>query len=802
MTALPSSARAVVVGGGIVGCSTAYHLVKAGWREVVLLERHRLTSGTTFHAAGLVGQLRSNANITRLLTYSVELYDRLEAETGLSPGWTRNGSLRLAATPERMIELKRAATTARSFGLEMELLSPREAGELWPLLRTDDLVGAAWFPGDGQAQPSDLTQSLAKGARDGGARLIEGVAVTGFETEGERVTAVLTDQGRIACEAVALCAGQWSPELGRLAGIDVPLHPVQHQYLITESIPGITRGLPSLRDPDSLLYYKEEVGGLVVGGYEPEPKAWAERGIPEGFHFSLLDFDWEQFEPLMSEAPKRIPALETAGVKSTVNGPESFTPDGNFILGDVPGLRNLYLGAGFNAFGIASGGGAGWALAGWITEGQPPFDLSAVDVRRFGAPHRSRAWLRARTLEATGRHYLLGWPHEEYRSGRPERRSPLYDRLAARGAVFGEKLGWERPNWFAGPGEEPRDIPSFGRANWFEAVGREHRACRSTAALFDQSSFAKFLLQGPDAGEALSRLCANRVVRGAGRVTYTQLLNERGGIQCDLTVTQLDEQRFYIVTGTGSALRDFDWIRRNLPAGARAELVDVTSAFATLSLMGPEAPAILQAVTEDRVDGRYGSAHEIAIGGASVRALRLSYVGEPGWELHLPAEQAVAVYERLQAAGAEHGLVDAGYRAIESLRLEKGFLAWGSDIGPGDTPLQAGLGFAVKLEDDRAFIGRAALEAQAAAPLDRRLARFALDDPAVTLLGRETIYRDGERVGWLTSGGWGYSLETNLGQGYVRRPEGVDDTFLASGDWELEVACERHPCRVLLRSAA
>ncbi len=802
MSDLPSSVKIVVIGGGIVGCATAYHLGAMGITDVLLLERHRLSSGSTWHAAGLVGQLRTNANITQLLGYSVDLYRRLGAETGLETGWKMNGGLRLACTPERWTEVKRQATTARSFGLEMQLLTPAEAKELWPLMTVDDVVGAAFLPTDGQASPSDIVQALARGARSHGVTIREEVAVTGFRIEGGRVTGVETGQGMIACDKVVICAGQWSRDLGRLAGVNVPLVSVQHQYIVTEPVPGVTSGLPTLRDPDRLTYWKEEVGGLVMGGYEPNPKPWAERGVPQDFAYQLLDFDTDHFEPTMELALGRVPALETAGIRQFINGPESFTPDGNFILGEAPEVRGIFVGAGFNAFGIASGGGAGMALAEWVATGAPPYDLWPVDIRRFGRNHLSTGWVRSRTLEAYGKHYTMAWPHEEHASGRPARRSPLYDRLTAKGACFGEKLGWERPNWFADAalGETPRDVPTFGRPNWFEAVGREHRACREAAVLFDQSSFAKFMLTGRDAEAALSWIAANDVTRAPGALTYTQMLNERGGIECDLTVARLAEDTFYIVTGTGFATHDFDWIARNIPAGMDARLIDVTSAHAVLSLMGPRAREILAAVAEEDVSNTafpFATMRRISVAGAPVMALRITYVGELGWELHVPAEYAATVYDALMAAGQGHGLRDAGYRAIESLRLEKGYRAWGADIGPDHSPLVAGLGFAVKLRKNTPFLGRAALEAQRAKPLPRMLAGFTVADPDVVLLGRETILRDGKRVGWLSSGGWGYTLGRSIGYGYIRDPEaGVDADMVLAGSYELEVATERVPAEV------
>ena len=802
MTALPKTAKAVVIGGGIIGCSTAYHLAKLGWTDTILLERKKLTSGTTFHAAGLVGQLRSSANITQLLGYSVDLYNRIEQETGLGTGWKMNGGLRLACNEERWIEVKRQATTAHSFGLPMELLTPAEAQKLWPLMDVSDVIGAAFLPTDGQANPSDITQALAKGARMAGVKIFEDTEVLELEIVKGRIRAVLTEAGRVECEKVICCAGQWTREFARRYGVTVPLVSVEHQYVITEAIEGVTSSLPTLRDPDRLTYYKEEVGGLVMGGYEPNPIPWAVDGIPKDFHYTLLDSNFDHFEQIMELALGRVPALANAGVKVLTNGPESFTPDGNFIIGEAPELRNFFVGAGFNAFGIASGGGAGMALAEWAHKGEPPFDLWAADIRRFGRPHFDTDWVRTRTLEAYGKHYTIAWPYEEHSTGRPCRRSPLYETLAAQGACFGEKLGWERPNWFAdlAKGEVPKDVYSFGRQNWFDAVGREHRAAREAAVVFDQTSFAKFALKGPDAKTALDWICANTIDKPVGSLTYTQMLNDRGGIECDLTVGRVAEDEFYIVTGTGFATHDFDWIRRNIPPGSNCQLFDVTSSYAVLSLMGPNARAILRELTREDVSNevfRFGSLRTIGLSGAPVRVLRVTYVGELGFELHMPVEHAPTVYSAVMRAGAEHGLVNAGYRAIESLRLEKGYRAWGADIGPDHTPLEAGLGWAVKLRSDTGFKGRHALEAQRAGGVRKMLACFTVA-PDVVLLGRETIYRNGERAGWLSSGGFGYTVGKSIGYGYVRHPDGVTAEHVLSGCYELEVATERVPAEVTL----
>ncbi|TWT10183.1 FAD-dependent oxidoreductase [Reyranella sp. CPCC 100927] len=807
---LPTHARIVVIGGGIIGCSTAYHLARDHEADVVLLEQGKLTSGSTWHAAGLVGQLRASASITRVLKYSVELYKTLEAETGLATGWKMTGCLRLATNPDRWTEFKRLATTAKSFGMDMHLISPDEVKKLWPLMETADLVGASWLPTDGQASPSDITQSLARGARMHGAKLYEDVRVTGFAMKDGRITAVKTSQGPIVCEKVVNCAGQWARQVGALAGVTVPLQPVKHQYIITEKLAGLATDAPTIRDPDRRTYFKEEVGGLVMGGYEPNPQAWIpdapgsdmpDGDVPDDWAFRLFDDDFDHFEQHMVQAIARVPALADAGVKQMINGSESFTPDGNFILGTAPECANMFVGAGFNAFGIASGGGAGWALAQWVIDGEAPLDLWGVDLRRFSDLHRDRRWVCERTLEAYGKHYTIGFPHEEYTSGRPRIVSPLYERLKAHNAVFGSKLGWERPNWFAPPGASPVDVYSMGRQNWFDAVGAEHRHVREAVGIFDQSSFAKYEFVGPDALKALDWICANDIAKPAGRLTYTQLLNTRGGIEADLTVARLAADRFYIVTGTGFRTHDFGWIRDHIGDGLDARLTDVTEAFGTLSLMGPSARDVLAAVTDADVSNGslpFGHVREIAVAGHTVRALRVTYVGELGWELHVPIDATGKVFDALMAAGRPHGIRPIGYRALDSLRLEKGYRAWGADITPNDTPFEAGLGWAVKLKKNTDFIGRQALEKIKDAPLPKRFAAFTTADPDVVLVGRETILRNGEPVGYLTSGGYGYTLGTPIGYGYVRNAGGVSDDFLASGDYELVVAMERTPVRIHL----
>ncbi len=797
---LPDRAQIVVIGGGIIGCSTAYHLARDHKADVILLEQNKLTSGSTWHAAGLVGQLRSSASITRVLKYSVDLYKNLAEETGLETGWKMTGCLRLATNSDRWTEYKRLATTARSFGMDMHLVSPQEVKKMWPLMDVSDLVGASWLPTDGQASPSDITQSLSKGARMHGAKIFEDVTVTGFLMEGDRIVAVQTDKGDVACEKVVNCAGQWARQIGAMAGINVPLQPVKHQYIITEKIEGLAADAPTIRDPDRRTYFKEEVGGLVMGGYEPNPQPWTLEDVPNDWAFRLFDDDYDHFAQHMEQAIKRVPALNNAGVKQMINGPESFTPDGNFILGVAPECSNMFVGAGFNAFGIASGGGAGWVLAEWVVRGEAPLDLWVVDIKRFSGLHMDRQWVCDRTLEAYGKHYTIGFPHEEYQSGRPRIVSPLYERLKKRRAVFGSKLGWERPNWFAPETMEARDEYSMGRQNWFEAVGNEHRHVRDHVGVFDQSSFAKYELRGSGAMEALQWICANDVSKPVGRLTYTQLLNSRGGIEADLTVSRLADDRFFIVTGTGFRTHDLGWIRDHLPkAGKDLQLTDITEEWGTLSLMGPKARDVLCKITTSDVSNGafpFGHVRELVIAGITVRALRVTYVGELGWELHIPIDAIGKIFDLLMNAGKSEKIMPVGYRALESLRLEKGYRAWSSDITPNDTPFEAGLGWAVKLRSNSDFMGREALAKSS--ELKKRFAGFVLEDSDAVLVGRETILRNGEPVGYLTSGGFGYTLGKSIGYGYVKNPEGVSEEYLNAGSYQLVVANEVVDARLSL----
>ena len=795
---MPDHARVVIIGGGIVGTSVAYHLTQLGWRDVVLLEQGSLSCGTTWHAAGLVGQLRSSSNLTRLIGYSVELYGRLEAETGQSTGWKRCGSVSVARTAERMVQLRRNASVANSYGIEAHVISREEAGARYPLMRVDDLVGAVWIPGDGKANPADVTQALARGARAGGARLLEGVKVTGVDVVRGRVARVETSKGPIATEILVNCAGMWARELGRMSGVTVPLHACEHMYIVTQPIAGVSSDLPVLRDPDGHIYVKEEVRGLLMGGFDPWAKPWGTDGIPEGFAFGTLKEDWEKFEILMTNALTRLPALETAEVRTFMNGPESFTPDNYFILGEAPEVRRYYVGAGFCSGGIAAAGGAGRALAEWIVEDRPPMDLWQADIRRFAPFHGDRRFLRERVSEIVGVHYNIAFPNRELTSGRGLRRSPLHERLRDRRAAFGAKMGWERANWFAPEGVAPEPVYSFGRQNWFPHSAAEHRAAREAVALFDQTSFAKLRLDGADAEAVLQRLCANDVAVPPGRIVYTGMLNERGGFESDLTVTRLSRDAYLIVTGSAQRTRDLDWIRRHLPEGARAAVSDVTDAYAVLGLMGPRSRDLLARVCGADLGNDafpFATSREIGIDGATVRASRITYVGELGWELYLPVQEAGRVYDALWEAGRELGLRDAGYYAMESLRMEKAYRAWGREVTTDDTPWEAGLGFAVRLDKPASFIGREALLSRREQPLTKRLLTFVLEDEAALPWGDEPILRDGRVVGAVTSAAFGHTLGRAVAMGYVRDPDGVDERYIETGAFALDIGGDRVAAR-------
>jgi len=770
----PTQARIVIVGGGIAGCSTAYHLSLMGQTDVLLLEQGKLTCGTTWHAAGLVGQMRPNRNMTQMSRYGIELYAKLEAETGLATGWKQCGSVNVAATKERMQVYAKQAALARSFGVEVEVISAQRAGELYPLLRTDDLHGGLWIPGDGKANPADLTMSLAKGARNRGVTIVEDIEVIGVLTANGRVAGVRTtsngEVSDVACEILVNCAGQWARQFGRLAGVNVPLYSAEHFYIVTDRIDGVHPMLPVMRDPDGFIYYKEEVGGLVMGGFEPKAKPWAMDPIPSTFQFQLLGEDWDQFEPLMQNAIHRTPCLETAKIKMLLNGPESFTPDGNFILGEAPELRNYFVAAGFNSAGIANSGGAGRLMAEWIIGGEAPSDLWDVDIRRFGPFMANRQALAQRTGETLGLHYAMRWPRQELVTARPLRTSPLYDQLAACGAVFGAKNGWERANYFK-PADAVDAKPGLGRPDWLDWVIAEQRATRETVALYDQTSFSKLLLQGRDALAVLQRLCANEIDIAVDKMVYTAMLNERGGFESDLTVIRIAAERFLIITGSAQTTRDMDWIARHIDAGEHAFLTDVSAMYSVLSLMGPNARELLARVSPDDLSPaslKFSHTREIDLGLARVRAARMSYVGGPGFELYVPIEMTRHVYLALMDAGESLGLKNAGYYALDALRIEAGRRAWGAELGPDETPFEAGLAFALKLDKPADFIGKAALLKAQGQPLRKKLVTVVLDGATAYAWGGEALLMDGHPVGELSSVGWSPKANACVALAYVR----------------------------------
>ncbi len=803
MASLPERAQVVIVGGGIVGCSVAFHLTLRGYKDVVLLERRQLTSGTTWHAAGLVGQLRATHNLTKLAQYTTELYSTLEQTSGQATGFRQVGSLALATTEGRLEELKRSASMARCFGLEVNVLSRDEASAFWPMMHADDVIGAVHLPKDGQTNPIDTTQALAKAAKARGARIFENTRVTRILVENGIARGVETDSGTIEAEFVVNAAGMWAHGLGAAAGTAVPLHAAEHFYIVTEPVPGLPRNLPVLRDADACTYIKEDAGKLLVGWFEPVAKPWGMDGIPESFAFTTLPEDLEHIEPLLAKAMHRIPALGEVGIQLFFNGPESFTPDDRYLLGETPEVRNLFVAAGFNSIGIQSAGGAGKVLADWIIDGHPPMDLWDVDVRRVIPFQRNRRYLKDRTVESLGLLYAMHWPYRQPETARGVRKSALHDRLKALGACFGETAGWERANWFAPEGVAPKYEYSYQRQNWFEYSGAEHRAVREAVGLFDLSSFSKFVVEGPDAEAVLNRISTASLSVDVGKIVYTQWLNQRGGIEADLTITRETENRFFVVSAAATQTRDFNWLKRNIPAEARCFALDTTSAYAVLSVMGPRSRALLSRLTDADLSNSafpFGTSQVIDLAYARVRASRITYVGELGWELYIPTEFAQGVFDAIWEEGKTFDLKLAGYHALNSLRLEKAYRHWGHDISEEDTPLESGLGFTVAWSKPGGFIGREAVLRQKEGGMRRRLVHFSLEDPAKLLYHDEPIWRDGKLVGRTTSGMFGHTIGTSLAMGYVENEgELVDPEFVLSGHYEIEVAGERIPAKATLK---
>jgi 4-methylaminobutanoate oxidase (formaldehyde-forming) len=790
-------AEIVIVGAGVGGAAIAWHLAEMGHTDVVVLERAEPTSGSTFHSAGLVGQLRGSLPLTRMMMHSVDVYRRLEAEsadTGRSPGWNEVGSLRIASTPERLEELTRQHGWAKTFGLPMELVTAAEAHELFPLMDPTGVLGGVWLPTDGYLDPSGLTYALLGGAKARGVTVETGTRVTDLVVRNGRIRTVVTDHGAIEADSVVLACGMYTTDVAALAGVNVPIVPMAHQYVITKPIDGVTDTLPQLRDPDNLVYFRRESGGLVFGGYERDPAPWSLHGVPADFNNKLLPEDWDRFAPLFESATVRVPAVEDVEIVQLINGPEGFTPDNEFVLGETE-VHGLFVAAGFCAHGIAGAGGVGRVMAEWVVEGEPSFDTWKMDIRRFGAQYRSRDFALARSVEVYSTYYDIHYPNEDRRAGRPLRRSPAYDRLVDLGCSFGEKSSWERPNFFephAAAGDEGLRPRGWAGVHWSPAIGVEALACRDTAVLFDETSFSKMELRGPGAAGFLDRVCANEMDQPIGSVIYTQLCNERGGIECDLTATRVADDRYFVVTGTAFGNHDLGWVRKQqelLPEGDAVTVYDVTAAYACFGVWGPRTRDILAPLTTADLGNDafpYLSAQMITVGAVPCVALRVTYVGELGWELYCPTEYGGALWDTLWEAGAPHGMLAGGYRAIDALRVEKGYRVWSSDITPEDNPYEAGLGFAVKLAKATPFVGQDALRTIKEQGPQRRLRALVLDDPRAVTLGSEPVRIAGEVTGRVTSGGYGFRVGASIAYAYLPATSAAFDARVdieVFGDW-------------------
>ena len=797
---LPSHASVVIIGGGVIGCSVAYHLAELGWTDIVLLERKQLTCGTTWHAAGLIAQLRATQNMTRLAKYSQELYAGLEAKTGVATGFRQNGSITVALTDARLEELRRGAAMARAFGVEIDEISASEIAQKYPGLNVSDAKGGVYLDKDGQADPVNITQALAKGARAMGVKIIEGVAVTDILSDGEQVTGVTTPLGNISADYVVNCGGMWARQIGQMAGVSVPLHACEHFYIVTEQIPDLQKNLPVLRVPDECAYYKEDAGKILLGAFEPVAKPWGGDGISEDFEFTTLPDDFEHFEPILEQAVNRLPVLEQAGIQTFFNGPESFTPDDRYMLGEAPELKRFFVAAGFNSVGIQSAGGAGMALAQWIDRGRPQMDIWDVDIRRVHPFQSNRHYLSERVSETLGLLYADHFPYRQFATSRGIRKTPLHNRLAEHGACFGELYGWERANWFlpkeeAAQGKIPEYEYSWKRQNWFDYAKQEHLGVRNHAGLFDLSTFGKIKLVGKDAEAVLQRICANNVATEPGKIIYTQWLNDAGGIEADVTVTRLAEDEYLIVTPAATIRRELSWLKRHIPDDAHCFAVDMTVSEAVIAVMGPKSRDILQPLIDQSLgndDFAFGTAQDIHIAQAMARAHRVSYVGELGWEIYVSSEMAEHVFDAIYRSGEAHNMRLCGMHVLDSCRIEKAFRHFGHDISDEDNVLEAGLGFAVKLDKPASrfgdFIGRDAVQSKKQNGLQKRLVQFKLTDPELLLYHNEPILRDGKIVGYLTSGNYGHHLGGAIGLGYVPCHADESAADMLSSSYQIDVA--------------
>jgi glycine cleavage system aminomethyltransferase T/glycine/D-amino acid oxidase-like deaminating enzyme len=796
MASVPSKARAVIIGGGVSGCSVAYHLAKMGWTDIVLLERKQLTSGTTWHAAGLIGQLRGSANMTRLAKYSADLYVKLAAETGVETGMRQVGSISVALTAHRHEELLRQATVARIFDVDVSEISPSEVKAMYPHLNVFDVVGAVHLPLDGQCDPGNIALALAKGARMSGAQIFEHTKVVGVTKANGRVSGVDYigadgEPGHIATDVVVNCGGMWGRDLAEASGVTLPLHACEHFYLITEPIQGLGH-MPVLRVPDECAYYKSDAGKMMIGAFEPKAKPWGMNGIREDFMFDTLPEDWDHFQPILEHAMERMPLFQTAGIHTFFNGPESFTPDDRYYLGEAPEVGGYWVAAGYNSVGIAGSGGAGMALAHWIVEGEAPFDLWEVDIRRAQPFQRNRKYLKERVTETLGLLYADHFPYRQVETARGVRRTPLHDHLKARGAVFGEVAGWERVNWFANPGQKPEYDYSWKRQNWFKNQKAEHLAVRNGVGFFDMTSFGKIRVEGPEAVAFLNRICCSQMDVAVGKIVYTMFLNGRGGIEADLTVTRLSETAYLAVVPGACLQRNLAWMRANL-GNDFAVITDMTAAESVMCVMGPKARDLMARVSPadfSNASHPFGMAKEIEIGMGLARAHRVTYVGELGWEIYASSDQTAHVFEALEEAGADLGLKLCGLHTLDSCRIEKAYRHWGHDITDEDHVLEAGLGFTVSRKKAD-FIGRDAVLRKEADGLDRKLLQFRLKDPEPLLFHNEAVVRNGKIVGPITSGAYGHHLGGAIGMGYVPC-RGQSDAEVLGSTYEIEVAGQRH----------
>ena len=811
---IPKQANVIIIGGGVIGCSIAYHLGKLGWKDIVLLERKKLTSGTTWHAAGLIAQLRATQNMTRLAKYSQELYWDLEKETGVVTGFKRNGSMTVALTEERLEELNRQADMARAYDVEIENINKSQIQERYPHLNTEDVLGGVWLPKDGQADPVNITLALAKGARNFGVTIIEDLKVNSIETNDGKVKAVRTHQGLINANYIVNAGGMWGQEIGNMAGASVPLHACEHFYIVTEPIDNLTPELPVLRVPDECAYYKEDAGKILLGAFEPNSKPWGGDGIPEDFEFDSLPEDFDHFEPILERAVKRFPFLDKAGIKTFFNGPESFTVDNRYLLGETPEVKNFFVAAGFNSVGIQSAGGAGKVLADWINSGRPTIDLWEVDIRRMMPFQKNKNYLRTRVSETLGLLYADHFPYRQFETGRNIKRSPIHFHLEKQGACFGETSGWERPNWFLNENElSQKKIPeykySWKRQNWFSNSADEHKAVRNSVGLFDLSSFGKIRLSGKDSEDFLQKICGNNIAVPIGKIVYTQFLNDDGGIESDVTITRLSSDEFIIVTPAATIQKDLNWIKNHIPTDAHCFSYDATSSEAVISVMGPNSRKFLQPLILNSLDNEdfpFGHAKEIEIGMSIARAHRISYVGELGWEIYISSDMAAHVFEQIQERSAEMPIKLCGLHSLDSCRIEKAYRHYGHDISTEDNIIEAGLGFAVKTQKPKSkfgdFIGKNAVEIKKQEGVEKRLMQFVLNDPEPLLYHNEPIIKDDRIVGYLTSGNFGHHLGSSVGMGYVTcKQKGESPEEHLKGNYMIDVAGKRYSATAYLKPA-